>query len=73
MAATRNATEVTTIQSIRNLEHRDAEGNIISEMVAIHSMHRRWLIPSQPTLIDQILQDRVWNGPWTRSGLSKRL
>ena len=32
MAATRNATEVTTIQSIRNLEHRDAEGNIISEM-----------------------------------------
>ena len=31
-AATRNATEVTTIQSIRNLEHRDAEGNIISEM-----------------------------------------
>lgn len=29
--ATRNTTEVTTIQSIRNLEHRDAEGNVITD------------------------------------------
>ena len=31
-SATRNALEATTIESIRNLEHRDADGNIISEL-----------------------------------------
>lgn len=35
LPATRNATETITIQSIRNIEHRDAEGNIIGKRIRL--------------------------------------
>ncbi len=52
--AARNALEETTIQSIRKLEHRDADGNVISETRHLRNQ-RMLLMPGQLIRIDPIL------------------